>query len=112
VNNNLQADPGERITTVALQDGVIFAVPGSTWAGAPAPSGAISGTALATVDVNGQSLPGLVFRCDGAASTDAQIYVSSVRGRAADLRGVNVTQATGRTDWYRFEGTMWTPGGF
>ena len=27
VNNNLQADPGERVTSVALQDGVIFACP-------------------------------------------------------------------------------------
>ena len=112
VNNNLQADPGERVTSVALQDGVIFAVPGTTWAGAPAPTGPITGTTLATIGVNGASLPGFVFRCDGAASTDAQIYVSSVRGLVTDFRGVNVTQATGRTDWYRDEGALWTAGGF
>ncbi len=112
VNNNLQADPGERVTSVALQDGVIFGVPGSTWSGAPAPTGAITGTTLATIAVNGQSLPGFVFRCDGAASTDAQIYVSSTRGLITDFRGVNVTQTTGRTDWYRDEGATWTPGGF
>ncbi len=112
VNNNLQADPGERVTSVALQDGVVFAVPGGTWASAPAPTGAITGTSLATINVNGQSLPGFVFRCDGAASTDAQIYVSSVRGLVTDFRGVNVTQATGRTDWYRDEGATWTAGGF
>ena len=111
-NNNLQADPGERVTSVPLQDGVIFAVPTSTWIGAPAPGGAITGTTLATIDVNGESLPGFVFRCDGAASTDAQIYVSSARGLATDERGVNITQATSRTDWYRNEGATWTAGGF
>lgn len=112
VNNNLQADPGERVTTVPLQDGVVFGLPPSTWVGAPAPSGAITGTNLTTINVNGESLPGFVFRCDGAASTDAQIYLGSQRGLATDFRGVNVMQTTSRTDWYRNEGATWIPGGF
>jgi prepilin-type N-terminal cleavage/methylation domain-containing protein len=112
VNNNLAADPGERVTSVPLQDGVVFAEPSTTWAGAPAPTGAITGSALTPITVNGTSLPGFVFRCDGAASTEVQIYISSLRGLITDSRGVNVTQATGRADWYKDVGATWTLAGF
>jgi len=112
VNNNLAADPGERTTVVALQDGVVFAEPGTTWTGAPAPTGPITGTTLTGITVNGATLPGFVFRCDGAASTDAQIYISSVRAALTDFRGVGVTQATGRADWYKDLGASWTLAGF
>jgi type II secretory pathway pseudopilin PulG len=112
VNNNLVADPGERVTSVPLQDGVIFGAPATTWPGAPAPSGAITGTNLSAINVNGTSFPGFVFRCDGAASTDAQIYLTSLRALATDYRGVNVTQATGRADWYKDQGGSWVLAGF
>jgi prepilin-type N-terminal cleavage/methylation domain-containing protein len=113
VNNNLAADPGERITTVPLQDGVVFAEPTSTWVGAPTPSGAVTGPALTTITINGLSMPGFVFRCDGASSTDVQIYLSSTRGLETDARGVSVTQATGRSDWYKDVGNAtWIAGGF
>jgi prepilin-type N-terminal cleavage/methylation domain-containing protein len=112
VNNNLTADPGERVITMPLQDGVIFAVSPSTWAGAPAPSGPITGSNLGMITVNGVSYPGFVFRCDGAASTDAQIYLTSLRALPADFRGVNVTQATGRSDWYKNVGGAWVLAGF
>jgi prepilin-type N-terminal cleavage/methylation domain-containing protein len=113
VNNNLAADPGERITTMPLQDGVVFAEPASTWAGAPTPSGAMTGPSLTTITVNAATLPGFVFRSDGAASSDVQIYLSSVRGIETDNRGVSVTQATGRTDWYKDVGSStWIAGGF
>jgi len=112
VNNNLAADPGERVTSVPLQDGVVFAPPPSTWPGAPAPTGAITGSTLATITVNGNALPGFVFRCDGAASSDAQIYLSSKRAVVTDFRGVDVTQATGRADWYKDQGATWLLAGF
>ena len=31
VNNNLAADPGERVTSATFQDGVIFGAPPDTW---------------------------------------------------------------------------------
>jgi len=111
-NNNLAADPGERVTSVPLQDGVVFAEPANTWAGGPAPSGAITGSALTTITINGDALPGFLFRCDGAASTDVQIYLSSKRALVTDFRGVNVTQATGRSDWYKDLGATWMLAGF
>jgi prepilin-type N-terminal cleavage/methylation domain-containing protein len=112
VNNNLAVDPGERVTSVPLQDGVIFASPPTTWTGAPTPTGAVTGSSLTTITINSAALPGFVFRCDGAASTDVQIYLSSKRGLVTDFRGVSVTQATGRTDWYKDLGATWMLAGF
>jgi len=112
VNNNLAADPGERVVGTPMQDGVVFATPPSTWPSAPTASGPITGTSLATITVNGATLPGFVFRCDGAASSDVQIYLTSRRGLTNDFRGVDVTQATGRVDWYKDLGGTWTLAGF
>ena len=112
VNNNMAVDPGERITAVPLEDGVIFATPASTWAGAPAPTGPLTGQGVTNITVNAALLPAFVFRSDGAASTDVQIYLTSLRGAPTDPRGVNVTQATGRVDWYKNTGGAWILAGF
>jgi len=99
-NNNLLIDAGERVTVMPLQTGVVFGAPSGTWAGAPTPTGAITGSQLQTI--NG------VFRGDGAASSDAQIYLTSTRGTTTDQRGIGVTQATGHVDQYRNTGSVWT----
>jgi hypothetical protein len=112
VNNNLVVDADERVTSVPLQDGVIFATPPDTWAGAPAPASAMTGSVLITVTVNGNALPAFVFRSDGAASSDVQVYLTSKRGLTTDIRGVNVTQATGRVDWYKHLSGSWMLAGF
>jgi prepilin-type N-terminal cleavage/methylation domain-containing protein len=112
VNNDLTVDPGDRVTSAAFQDGVVFGLPADTWVGAPTPSGAITASALATVTVNGLALPTIVFRSDGAASTDAQIYVTSLRGLSTDFRGVSIMQTTGRTDWYKRSTGTWALAGF
>jgi type II secretory pathway pseudopilin PulG len=113
VNNNLAVDPGERVTTMPLEDGVVFSTPPSTWPGAPVPAAAINGPALITIAVNGVPMPGFTFRSDGAASSDVQIYVTSPRGKLSDLRGVSVFQTTGRVDWYKTTAAgSWIPGGF
>jgi len=112
VNNDLTVDPGDRVTSASFQDGVVFGSPPDTWSGAPTPSGAITATSLSTVTVNGSALPTIVFRSDGAASTDAQVYVTSLRGLATDFRGVSVMQTTGRTDWYKRSTGTWALAGF
>lgn len=112
VNNNLAADPGERVTSSTFQDGVIFGAPADTWVGAPAPTGALNASVLTTVSVNGTALPTVVFRSDGAASTDAQIYLTSSRGVNTDFRGVSLLQTTGRTDWYKRSTGVWILAGF
>jgi len=113
VNNNLAVDPGERVTTVPLQDGIGFSMPATTWSGAPTPTAAVTGPALTSIVVNSVPLPGFAFRSDGAASTDVQIYITSPRGALSDVRGVAVFQATGRSDWYKTTAAgSWVAGGF
>lgn len=112
VNNNLAVDPGERATSSTFQDGVVFGAPPDTWVGAPTPAGALNAPVVTTVSINGSSLPAVVFRSDGAASTDAQIYLTSSRGLGTDFRGVSILQTTGRTDWYKRSTGTWSLAGF
>ena len=54
-----------------------------------------------------QSYPSVQFLRDGAASTDADIYVTSARGIGSDFRMIRVTQASGRAESFSFSGTTW-----
>ncbi len=113
VNNNLAPDPGEHVLGVPLQDGVIFATPPATttWTGAALATSPLNAASLINVTINGNSLPAFVFRSDGAASTTLQLYVTSMRRQVNDWRGVNVTQATGRADWYKDQAGIWVLAG-
>jgi|HubBroStandDraft_5_1064220.scaffolds.fasta_scaffold16378_3 type II secretory pathway pseudopilin PulG len=113
VNNNLAADPGEHISAVPLQDGVIFATPptSNTWAGASLATAPLMAASLITVTINGNALPAFVYRSDGAASTSLQVYLTSMRRQVTDWRGVNVTQATGHVDWYKDQAGTWALAG-
>ena len=112
VNNNLTVDPGERVIGTPLQDGVTLAAPPSAIPGLPAPAGSLTMTTTTTVTVHGTALPAIVFRCDGAASTDAQLYLTSRRGKVNDSRAISLIQSTGRVDWYKDAGGTWSLGGF
>jgi prepilin-type N-terminal cleavage/methylation domain-containing protein len=103
-NENGAIDSGERVTWFTLEDGTHFALP---------PAG-INGTANSSVVGAGLQtlggLPSIVFRRDGAASTDLEAYLTSKRAKPADCRGVTVVQSTGRTDWYKYIGSQWKAG--
>ncbi len=104
-NNNGLADPGEHIVWRPLEDGARFARP-------PAPltagaTNAVSGSRLRLID----GMQSVVFRRSGAATTDVDVYLTSTRGDANDVRGVAVVQATGRTEWFRYIGGAWRKGG-
>jgi type II secretory pathway pseudopilin PulG len=113
VNNNLAADPGEHISAVPLQDGVIFATPptSNTWAGASLATAPLMAASVITVTINGNALPAFVYRSDGAASTSLQVYLTSMRRQVNDWRGVSVTQATGHVDWYKDQAGTWALAG-
>jgi prepilin-type N-terminal cleavage/methylation domain-containing protein len=105
-NNDGIASTGERVRWVPFHDGVRFSVAPMALPGAP--SGLhVSGPALKTVD----GMPTLTFHRNGAASTDAQIYLAAGRQLPRDFRVVTLVRNTGRTDWYRFAGNKWKPGG-
>jgi prepilin-type N-terminal cleavage/methylation domain-containing protein len=117
-NDNLALDAGEHWIAVPLQDGAVIAQPPVALPGG-APTAGLSVPASVpaiTLTVPGSmttSTTGWVFRSDGAVSSAAQIYIGSKRGLAKDFRAVTLTQATGRSDWYKYvNGTTWVREGF
>jgi prepilin-type N-terminal cleavage/methylation domain-containing protein len=103
-NNNDVVDNGERITYAALEDGVHFKIPPAGLSGPV--SAPVIGSNLKTVD----NMPTIVFRRDGAASTDLEVYLVSSKEKATDWRAIQVVQATGRTDWFRYLNNLWKAG--
>lgn len=104
-DNNGVLDAGERVTWRALEDEAVFELPATGLSGTP--SGAVSGNNLATID----NMPSLIFRRNGAASSDLEIYIGAGTGRKQDLRAVTVLQSTGRADWFRYAANGWMEGG-
>ena len=103
-NNNGTIDGGERVTYFVLEDGAHFLMP-PTGVNGPV-GGAINGASLTTIS----GLPSIVFRRNGAGSSDLEVYLTSKRAQPNDWRGITVVQSTGRTDWYKYIGAVWTSG--
>jgi prepilin-type N-terminal cleavage/methylation domain-containing protein len=104
VNNDGIAESGERTSWKVLEDGIKFSAPSS-----PLPnggSGAVAGGNLISVD----AMPTIIFRRDGAASSDLQAYLTSNRNKSEDFRALQVNRATGRVDWYRLRTAGWVRG--
>jgi prepilin-type N-terminal cleavage/methylation domain-containing protein len=103
-NNNDIVDNGERVTYAALEDGVHFKIPPAGLSGPV--SAAVIGSNLKTVD----GMPTVVFRRDGAASSDLEVYLASSKELSNDWRAIQVVQSTGRTDWFRYLSGLWKAG--
>jgi prepilin-type N-terminal cleavage/methylation domain-containing protein len=101
-NNNASIDNGEHVTWHALDDNVHFATPPASADATPA-TGPIVGSNVKTID----GMPSVVFRRDGAASTDLDVYLTSKRAQNNDYRVVQVVQSTGRTEWRRYLNNKW-----
>jgi prepilin-type N-terminal cleavage/methylation domain-containing protein len=104
-NNNGAADAGEKVQWRQLEDGVRFAAPP-----APIPGnslGAVAGTNIKAIN----GLPSIIFRRDGAASTDLQVYITSTRPDAGDFKSLSVTRSTGHVDYYSYRAGRWVRGG-
>ncbi len=102
-NNNYQVDSGERVTYVPLDKGVKFANP---------PQGGVAGpTGASVVGTNVMSIgtmPSVVFLRSGSASSYVEVYLTANGNNGeTEWRGVQVTQSTGRTVWYRWLATLW-----
>jgi hypothetical protein len=56
-------------------------------------------------------MPALVFRRDGSASESGGLYLTTTRARLTatpqDARSIEVVRATGRAEWYRYDGSAW-----
>ena len=103
-NNDNAAGPLERATWITLEDGTQFLRPP---AGINGPVGAaIVGNDIKTID----GMPSIIFRRDGAANSDLEVYLTSRRAEPRDFRGVTVVQSTGRTDWFKYIDSIWRAG--
>ncbi len=102
-NNNYQIDSGERVSYVSLDKGVKFANPPQ--GGVLGPTGAaVVGTNIMSIS----SMPSVVFLRSGSASSYVEVYLTANGNNGeTEWRGVQVTQSTGRTVWYRWLTTLW-----
>lgn len=101
-NGNGAMDGGERTVWHTLDGGPVFTAPPAALPGLPA-DGAIVIPRMRTIG----GLPSVVFRRNGAASSELALYVAAAPGDTADLRAVAMEQATGRTRWYRYLDGAW-----
>lgn len=107
-NNDGVRNAGERVKAVALDDVVVF---GRAGAAARAFGG---GPVSFEVGAGGRRQ--VVFHRNGAASEAGGFYLTSVKAaagdprRSADTRAVEIVRATGRVEWFRWNGTAWIRG--
>lgn len=97
INNDEVASAGERVRMRPLEESVRFRAPGMGRINGAALATAFVGTNLRTLD----GLPSVVFRRDGSASSDVEIYLSSTPNEVNSWRGVIVSPSTGRADAWR-----------
>jgi prepilin-type N-terminal cleavage/methylation domain-containing protein len=102
-NNNDTLNTTDRVVWRHLEEGARFAAPTMGRIGGGTLAVPFAGTALRTVS----SLPGLIYRRDGSASSDIEIYLTMRQGVATEFRAVAVAPATGRVDIYRYSGSAW-----
>jgi prepilin-type N-terminal cleavage/methylation domain-containing protein len=103
-NNNYAIDAGETVSYVPLDPGVTFATPAQGGIVATVAS-SVSGTNIMTIS----GLPSVVFLRSGSASSYVEVYLTAHGNDGVnEWRGVQVTQATGRTVWYRWLATLWS----
>ena len=108
-NSNSVVDAGERTRSVPLDDRIRFGLGG-------APARAFGAAPVNfTRTING--LPALIFHRNGSASGIGGFYVTSSRAVLdgttkwnRDTRAVEIVRATGRTEWFKYNGTAWIRG--
>jgi prepilin-type N-terminal cleavage/methylation domain-containing protein len=104
-NNDGSAAADEKTQWRSLEDGVRFAAPPSAIGGNPL--AAVAGSNLRMIN----GLPTIIFRRDGAASTDLQVYITSTRPDPRDFKALSVTRSTGHLDFYAYRAGAWVRGG-
>ena len=102
-DNDNVIDIGERTRSYPVGEGVEFGR-----GGAPTRLYGVDKVSF-TRRFNG--MPELVFRRDGSASESGGIYLTTTRAALTatpkDARSVEVVRATGRAEWYRYDGSAW-----
>jgi prepilin-type N-terminal cleavage/methylation domain-containing protein len=108
-NNNGQYDDGEHTRMVFLGDRVRFGL-------GTAPQMPIGPEAVNFTDTETSSgLPCVTFYRNGSASEAGGAYITSLRSigdpkYVSDNRAMRVERATGRAEWWHYDGTTWQRG--
>ena len=101
-DNNELAGSGERIRMLPLQENVRFRAPAVGRV-----TGEVAGSAFIGSNLRDRDgLPSVVFRRDGSASTDLELYLSSSLEESS-WRGVIVAPSTGRAEAWRRTTSGW-----
>ncbi|NOT07949.1 MAG: prepilin-type N-terminal cleavage/methylation domain-containing protein [Gemmatimonadales bacterium] len=106
-NSNGTVDGTERVRGVALDRTVVF--------GRGAAPARAFGAANINLTVGGSTL---VFHRNGSASASGGLYLTTTRGAsgggdakwAKDARAIEIVRATGRVEWWRYNGVAWMRG--
>ncbi|MHB1097685.1 MAG: pilus assembly FimT family protein [Gemmatimonadaceae bacterium] len=102
-NNNDTLNTTDRVSFRRLEEGARFARPPMGRVGGASATSAVEGTALRTVS----ALPGVIFRRDGSASSDLELYLTMRTTVNTDYRALIVSPTTGRVDVYKWGGSSW-----
>jgi prepilin-type N-terminal cleavage/methylation domain-containing protein len=109
--NNEQITAGERIRTVSLGEGVVFGKPAAVTA---RPFG---GNAINFISTEASTaLPDIVFYRNGSAKEAGGFYLSTAKamagaaGHGDETWAMEISRATGRAEWLRWNGTTWIRG--
>jgi prepilin-type N-terminal cleavage/methylation domain-containing protein len=103
-NNSGVFDSGDRMTWMALEPGVTFVT-------APAPLEGMTGTVNFLHPKVMDSFQSVIFRRNGAASSDGIVVFSAKPSDPGAARAVMITQGTGRADGYKWSGVQWVRAG-
>jgi len=102
-NNN------ERVRSVEIGDGIVFGRPLAATARAFGPNPVNFTNTEATT-----GLPAIVFYRNGSTKEYGGIYICSPKAMAGATKegiwAVEITRATGRAEWYNWNGTAWNRG--
>jgi prepilin-type N-terminal cleavage/methylation domain-containing protein len=109
--NDLTLNNNERTRAFELGEGMVFGLPGGVTARA-------FGNSAINFPTNEAStgLPAIVFYRNGAARDYGGLYISTsaAMAGAADHKdetwAIELTRATGRAEWYNWNGTSWVRG--
>jgi prepilin-type N-terminal cleavage/methylation domain-containing protein len=105
-NNNDTINTTDWVQWRTMPDGAVFAQP--SWTGATAadgstPAAALNGPGLQTVS----GLSSVIFRRDGSASTDLNLFVTVRPTVPTEYREITVAASTGRTDIWKYTSNGW-----
>ena len=103
-NNSSLYDAGDRMYWMALE-------PGTQFAATPVNLDGMGGTVTFVRPKTVDGYPSVIFRRNGAASSDGAVFFTSKPTDPGSMRAVAITQSTGRADPYKYTGSTWIRAG-